>query len=204
MKQKLGNIFLILLGIGLVLYLSISGVSDLANKKDMKTLNIKYAAPFLDIQHSINGLIPIGTDHYYVAYDEVTDGFYIIKGAKSWMKKNFNSDYEALNPDGLTITSLAKRVSDFDVRREIEYRASELEGANYPIGVEMCIMLDYKVKAILKIVDVLLLIFVVGSVKVFGIGRKSEEGVQSESTVFAKLWIVALLVSVALMLYCIM
>lgn len=61
MKEKLGNAFLTLIAIGLLLYLLISAVLDLTNKKDLQTVKLDEAFSLLEIEHSINGLIPIGT-----------------------------------------------------------------------------------------------------------------------------------------------
>lgn len=72
MKKKLGNVFLLLLFVGLLAYLLVSAVLDLTNKKDIHTVQIETACKVLELEHSINGLIPIGTDHYYIGIEEDT------------------------------------------------------------------------------------------------------------------------------------
>ena len=72
MKKKIGNVFLILLGIVMLLYLLITAVLDLTNKEDLHTVHVDGAFAILELEHSINGLIPIGTDHYYIGIEEDT------------------------------------------------------------------------------------------------------------------------------------
>lgn len=52
--------------------LLVSAVLDLTNKKDIHTVRIEAVCKVLELEHSINGLIPIGTDHYYIGIEEDT------------------------------------------------------------------------------------------------------------------------------------
>lgn len=154
MNRKIGNVLLALLFVGTLLYLLLSGVSDLTNKEDLYTITIDGAAEVLEIEHSINGLIPIGKDHYYVGIEEETRQAYLIKASKRWYKKNFGEDYRALNPNGLTITALAKRVSDHEVAHELENRLSQLGELKFPVGMNgYSLNVGYKTAAAIKLFE---------------------------------------------------
>lgn len=66
MKEKLSNAFLIIIFAAAIGYLMVTAVLDLTNKKDLKTVSVDRASEILEVEHSINGLIPIGKDHYYI------------------------------------------------------------------------------------------------------------------------------------------
>ena len=157
-KNKLVNIALILLCAGILIYLLVSSITDLTNTEDLHTTTLDGAFQILQLEHSINGLIPTGSDYYYVGIVEDTYDVYLIKSSKGWLKKNFADDYTALNSNGVQITGLAKEVSDSQVSRELETRLSQLEDVNYPLGQLCCLELDYKFNAILKLINFVLLI----------------------------------------------
>lgn len=193
MKNKIGNICLILLGIAAMAYLAITAVMDLTNTADVHTPVISSATEFLEIEHSINGLIPIGKDYYYLGYDEENDSIYVIRGPKNWGAKNFTDDAMSINPGGLKVSALAKRISDFQTRDNIRLNLSEVPDEVFPVGKDACLDLNYKLNAILKLVDFALFIFViVGFLKI----RKMED----KSSPLAKVVFVAFMVALALML----
>ena len=66
MKEKLAKIFVAVLFIGLGLYLLITGITDLTSKSDYVEAEIDMAGGNLTVEHSINGLIPIGNEYYYI------------------------------------------------------------------------------------------------------------------------------------------
>ncbi|MGN0402216.1 MAG: hypothetical protein ACI4HQ_08160 [Acetatifactor sp.] len=150
--------FLILLFAGLLIYLLLSAVLDLTNKKDIHTVTIDGAFEVLELEHSINGLIPIGTDYYYIGIEEETFDAYIIKASKKWLEKNFDSDYMAINPEGMQITALAKKVSDYETARELQTRAAQIEELQYPLGTEYCLDLGYRQTAIVKLLLIVWLV----------------------------------------------
>jgi len=91
MKSKIKNFFLGLLLIGLVAFLLGTGIYDLVNTKNRKTLQFMMATEILEVEHRINGLIPIGTDYYFlaVANEGGKMSAYIVKGPKDWAEKHF-------------------------------------------------------------------------------------------------------------------
>lgn len=159
MKNKIGNILSILTGIVMFVYLVQSSITDLTNKEDLHTVTIDAAAEVLQLEHSINGIIPIGTDYYYVGINEESYDAYLIMGPKKWLNKNFDSDNLALDPNGVQITGLSKKVSDNKVARELETRLSQLEGLNYPLGELYCVNMQYQFISIIKLIAAALLLF---------------------------------------------
>lgn len=134
-------------------YLSVTGIMDLTNKKDLITIKADAAVKVLEVEHSINGLIPMGKDHYYAAVDEKGE-MYLLKASKSWYKKNFDpATYEARGD--VTVTALNKRIDDYEIREEIEDRIAKMEGITRGQDAGYCIMLDYKINAIIKLAVVI-------------------------------------------------
>lgn len=160
MKDKLKNVFLILLVVAFMSFLLISSILDLTNKKDFHTVHADGALEILSVEHAINGLIPVGTDHYYFVLDEKTLDAYLVKAPKNWLKKNFKENGRSENVNGVEISGLAKKVSDFQTSRELASRAVSIEDVTYPMGVECCLDLTYKEKAIKKLVLFFLSLFI--------------------------------------------
>ena len=152
MKETLKKIFLVLLCLMFVGYLLVSAIMDLTNKDDIYTLRIDGAAEILELEHSINGLIPVGTDHFYLGVEDSTGKACIIKASKSWYKKNFDENGYALNTDGITVTALAKKAGKYDVERELKSRASQFEYLDFIIDPSYALNLSYKLTAVLKLV----------------------------------------------------
>lgn len=86
MKKKLQTVVLTIFVIVVIAFLAITGIKDLTNKDDLYTVRIDAGAEILAVEHSINGLIPIGTDHYYWAINEETMESYVILASKNWGK----------------------------------------------------------------------------------------------------------------------
>ena len=173
MKENLKKIFFVFLCLMFVGYLLVTGVSDLINTKDIHTVNIDGCTELLEIEHTINGLIPIGKEHYYFAYDYEGNSACIIKAQKSWYKKNFDESGKANADNGLTVTVLAKKISDLDISREIYSRISAVENVNYSVDPGYALDIDYMLNAIEKLV--LLLVGLVLAVLVYVVSKRSKE-----------------------------
>lgn len=172
MKEKLSNAFLIIIFAAAIGYLMVTAVLDLTNKKDLKTVSVDRASEILEVEHSINGLIPIGKDHYYIGVSPNSNDAYIIKAPKSWYKKNFNSDMMSVNSDGVSVKALVREMPDFKVRNEINSRVSQIDGFKYPITTENYLDFSYKNIAILKIVIVALVVLLcISGVYIFKIRK---------------------------------
>ena len=150
MKKKLKNIFLVILVIVFVLYLAVTAIMDLTNKKDIHTVTVSGGAEILSVEHSINGLIPVGTDHYYLVFEKGTEKACLVLAPKKWGSEHFDTEGNVTDPD-FTITSLAKRIDDFEVREELAARTSMLGSEDFLIAPDYALTLDYKVTACLKL-----------------------------------------------------
>lgn len=151
MKEKGKKIFAAVLGIVFVGYLLVTGIADLTNKKDICTIRVDECIEILTIEHSINGLIPAGKDHYYIGINDETFEAAFIKASKGWYGRHFDSSGMSLEPGGLNITCLAKKASDFDVQKELEARAAQIEGVNFIIPAGYSLDIAYKVNAISRL-----------------------------------------------------
>ncbi len=198
MKEILKKLFLILLAVFFIGYLLVTAVLDLTNKKDIHTINADGAVEILEVEHSINGLIPVGKDHYYLGIDEETMDACYIKASKGWYKKNFDETGHAKISGGLDITSLSKEVSDFDVEQELINRSYAYEGVNYIISPDHCLVLSYKIDAIMKLA---LLAFSVVLVVTGYILFKDDK---TMSRISAKIFLVAMIADLVLLLRVIM
>lgn len=193
MKNIIGNIVLYILGVGILIYLLLTSIMDLTNKKDLHTVTLDEAFEVLQLEHSINGLIPIGTDYYYVGINKDTYDAYLIKSSKKWLSNNFGSGYKALDSNGVQITGLAKEITDYQTSRALGARLIQLEGVNYPLGALYCLNLEYKLTAILKLIDVALLITMV----ITGVYIKNKNDVKP---LYVKLWLGGIVISLALLI----
>lgn len=134
-------------------YLIVTAVLDLTNKEDVRTMNFIYATEFLELEHSINGLIPIGTDYYYLGFDEDYNA-YTIHAGKHWAEDNFSDfDPDAEVYSAIAVRGLFKKVSDFDLSRELESMEAELQAEDiyFPSGALQCLEVTYIRDAWLRI-----------------------------------------------------
>lgn len=194
MKKILGNVLAILFFVVMLMYFLITAVSDLTNKKDLHTINLAGAFEILEVEHAINGLIPVGKEYYYIGIEEDTYAAYIIKASKKWLENNFDSDYKAKDAGGFRITALAGKVHGFDISRELQSRAENIGELNYPLGTEYCLNMGYKTDAIIKLIVVVLCIILTITFIIF-VKPESEE-----KPLYKKYWIVGLVITLVLML----
>lgn len=151
MSEKFKSKLLIVFFAVFVGWLMISGVLDVVNKNDVKTVDIDSATTLLEVSHTISGIIPTGTDYYYVGLSEKDNAAYIIRGSKNWLKKNFKEDGTPQNGAAYSMSAMEKRINTFNVREEIQSRMSAVEGVDIPYGLNA---LDdrYKAVAVRKII----------------------------------------------------
>ncbi|MBR6328482.1 MAG: hypothetical protein IKR68_02420 [Lachnospiraceae bacterium] len=154
-RQGLVTVFLALL----VIAFTCLALFDLLNKKDLYTVEISSCYELMEVEHSINGLIPMGKDYLYLGYDASSTA-YIFKGSKSWYPKNFNADGKPLTGSAVTVTALAKRL-DYKVAREIGSSLSQAEGLNLAHSPDYSLEIDYKFRAIVRLILVPIFILVI-------------------------------------------
>ena len=123
-------------------------IIDITNKDDRKTLNIVYATEILEVEHSINYIIPFGKDYYYVGIDEDYNA-YLIHAPKKWAENNFTDSSDNM----LEITALKKKISDYDISKELYSIVSEQEEFIFPLGYSECLELTYIKDAVMKIIS---------------------------------------------------
>ena len=148
----------------------------------------------LAIEHSINGLIPVGTDHYYVGVNDEAGEACYIKASKRWYNKNFDGNGYSLTPGGLTITSLAKKAGDYEVEKELVARAEQMEGLEFTIPANYSLELDYRFNAICK-----LALLVIAGVLAF-VGVKIVRNNGNVKSGAGKIYLVACLIFLVLLL----
>lgn len=158
--RKIGS--KILIGVFAVLYIGfflVTGISDLTNKEDLHSVNVDMAYEALEVEHSINGLIPVGKDHYYIGLDTDTMEYYVIHASKKWLGENFDDSAQSLESGGLNITALSKEL-DYKIAREMSSVSQRLGDAVFPYGASNCLEVSYKSDAVLKLVTLALTILV--------------------------------------------
>lgn len=148
MKKILKILFAVLFIGFLFAELLVFPIIDITNKDDRKTLNIVYATEILEVEHSINYIIPFGKDYYYVGIDEDYNA-YLIHAPKKWAENNFPDNSENM----LEITALQKKISDYDISKELYSIASQQEELTFPLGYSECLELTYIKDAVMKIIS---------------------------------------------------
>lgn len=184
----------VLMVLGIAAYLIITAILDITNKEDLHTVNIDMATEVLEVEHSISGLIPMGTDHYYIGINEDTAEAYIIKAPKKWLKENFGVDKMARKAGGLDITALAKSITDSETRNAISSNVSQVDGLSYPVGTNY-LDTGYKSKIVTKLILFAGMLFL--AISGFVIMKKGRESSRVLSIIFGVLflaWCVAFLI----------
>lgn len=193
MKNGLKKVFIVFILVICVGYLLVSAIADLINKKDIYTVRLDECVEALVIEHSINGLIPVGKDHYYLGVNDETGEACYIKASKRWYNKNFDGNGQAV-VSGFTLTSLAKKADDYEVEKELVARAEQMEGLGFLLPPNYSLELDYKFIAICKLV----LLALAGVLAVFGVKLVRNNG--NVKSGVGKIYLVACLIFLVLLL----
>lgn len=197
MKKKLQTVVLTIFVIVVIAFLAITGINDLTNKDDLYTVRIDAGAEILAVEHSINGLIPIGTDHYYWAINEETMESYVILASQNWGNDTFDGDGYTINSKGTEITGLAKKITDHDILSEITDVLDQVDEGielTYPAGRTSSLDLNYKKNAYMRLVSaaLILILSIVGVVY-----RNKVDEINPKLT---KIYLVVLIVAMILMI----
>jgi len=197
MKKKLQTVVLTIFVIVVIAFLAITGIKDLTNKDDLYTVRIDAGAEILAVEHSINGLIPIGTDHYYWGVNEETRKGYVILAPKNWGNDTFDEDGYTIDSMGVEITGLAKKITDHDILSEITDVLDQVDESielTYPAGRTSSLDLNYKKNAYMRLVSaaLMLLLSIVGVVY-----RNKVDEINPKLT---KIYLVVLIVAMILMI----
>lgn len=164
MKNKILTVIcIILLGFCFIYGFFVMGIMDLVNKKDVYEVTITQAYDILEVEHSINGLIPTGKDYYYVGFNENEQGVYLIHAGKNWLSDHFDAEGNAKTAGGYTVKALAKRENGYETERELASRLSQIGVTELALDNGKILQANYVCDAILKIV-IGILILIVGIV----------------------------------------
>ncbi len=184
----------VLMVLGIAVYLIATAILDMTNKEDLHTVNIDMATEVLEVEHSISGLIPMGTDHYYIGINEDTAEAYIIKAPKKWLKENFGVDKMARKAGGLDITALAKSITDSETRNAISSNVSQVDELTYPVGTNY-LDTGYKSKIVTKLILFAGMLFL--AISGFVIMKKGRESARVFTIIYGVVflaWCVAFLI----------
>lgn len=194
MKSKMSKGFMIAVVLVICVYILVTGIYDLVNRNDLYTINADGCVEILEVEHAVNGLIPIGKDHYYIAFDGESGDVCIVKASKRWYRKNFDETGYALTPGGITITALAKDISDHQIERELISRTSQIEGVNFIVSPNYSLDIAYKSNAICK------LAFIAAAAIMTILVRKGTKNPENMSELDKKILIAISLVFVVLLI----
>ena len=187
-KIFLGAIFVL----ALVIHLLIMPIVNLTDKENTHTVTINGAGELIVVEHSINGLIPMGKDYYYIGINEENAEAYTIKAPKKWLEKNFNSEHTALTAGGLEITALAKKL-DYKVEQEVYSTLTSVVGITYPISASYYLDTGYVANCITRLALFAVLLFLVISFLV--ILKKGTPSVFSKIlAIIALVWLIVMLI----------
>ena len=145
MKKFLKILFALIFIVFLFSELLVMPIIDITNKNDRKILNIIYAKEILEVEHSVNYIIPFGKDYYYIGIDEDYNA-YLIHAPKKWAENNFT---------------------------ELSQIASQQEELTFPLGYSECLELTYIKDAVMKIVSGILTL-ILAVVGIANYKKKSE------------------------------
>ena len=197
MKKKLQTVVLTIFVIVVIAFLAITGINDLTNKDNLYTVRIDAGAEILAVEHSINGLIPIGTDHYYWAINEETMESYVILASKNWGNDTFDEDGYTINSKGTEITGLAKKITDHDILSEITDVLDQVDEGielTYPAGRTSSLDLNYKKNAYMRLVSAALILIL----SIIGVVYRNK--VDEINPKLTKIYLVVLIVAMILMI----
>ena len=159
--EKSKNKLLLVIFACAAIFMLVTGIMDLTNKKDVKNEKALFAVEVVEVEHRVGGFIPLGKDHYYLAANE--DGAFLITTSKSWYEKNFNSDGYSKKETGVNVKGLAKNISDYETSNKIESEIQENIGeVSFIISEKKAIDVYYKLGILLKFVFIFLVLIVGG------------------------------------------
>lgn len=152
----------------------VMSIMDLTNTKDVREATIDVAGELLIVENSVNGIIPIGKDYYYIGVDADEGSIYTIHAGKNWLEQNFDEDGFAVG-DGVTMKGLCKRASKYNVEKELADRVSQVaseSGWTLAIVPGYVIESNYVQDAVVKLIAGVL-IFAIGII-IFVSRKRSE------------------------------
>lgn len=109
MKNKVVGIMLLIIAVVWAVWSVITGVTGLAKsgsellsassqKGTICETRVMFAKEMYTVEHKMNLIFPIGTEHYYFAMSEEGASPMLIKASREWFDRNFGEDGIAKQP----------------------------------------------------------------------------------------------------------
>ncbi len=124
MKEKLSVVFIMLLLGAVIVIASLNAYSILWNPSRQQELNLLSIYGGIDYSHKLEGIIPLGTDHYWLGADANTEKIYYVRASKKWFDNNF-PDGDAKDGNGIKVTGFKTKVTDSELKRAMDKHVSD-------------------------------------------------------------------------------
>lgn len=128
MKKVLGYGFLLLLFAVAAGWIGFNSFGVLTNSERKKEVTIDWIGGHLEYSHKLEGIIPLGTDHYYIGMNSNTGEIYIIRANPSWINKYFDG-VNSGDSNGYTFSAVDCKLSGSDLKDTLESDVQELISA---------------------------------------------------------------------------
>lgn len=171
MKKKNGGgiVAIILIAIVVVFSLVTNIRALTGDESDYKTVTLEGAGEFFDMKYTLN-YIPTATVHYYYGVSDDVDGIIVFRASKNFYKKNFLSTGDAKG-GGVTVKGkIIKLKAKESKMLEDNEKNFKKYNAEYYLGTDKALNVEYKSNAIRGIVLAVFMI-ILGIVGVISIKK---------------------------------
>lgn len=194
--KKVKNILLIIFYFAFSLIFLGLGIYKLCGFSNTYQTTLVGAVEFFENEHSIDGLIPIGTSYYYLGITD-DNGFVIVQANQNWLNDNFDSEGYAKNTPGVTvkgeITRLPSDAQSYAAETLTEYLA-EYTDYNIPLGQKSYMNIFYIDSAVHSVIVGSLMLIAGIAVAVISKNEALKEKFTQSKVLFWGSIIVALLI----------
>ncbi|MDE6030794.1 MAG: hypothetical protein K2G32_04155 [Oscillospiraceae bacterium] len=140
MKNKFSIVFALIMFGAFIVWNFFSGISGLmktetaplgrySEKGTLCEIDVSFAKEVYEIEHMINGIIPSGSEHFYLAITAGGDAVapMLVKAKSSWFEENFSEDGSAVNGSVAIIGEIKKFDSSSAVKlKSLNAQLSEI------------------------------------------------------------------------------
>ena len=163
MKIKLTQLILILIFLGLTIYNIIAAISGLAKSETCSPDNpengalcefeVDYAQKIYWINKKLYGLIPAGTDHYYLVSSKGTPWTMMVKAKDEWFAENFDSsDGKGGKANKRVVVCGEVREFSDSSKNKIAEMNGKLSHIDVRLDTDNYVDPDYRTRYVLKLV----------------------------------------------------
>ena len=125
MKQKIGYVFLLLIFGIAAGWIAFSSINLLTNSSRQKEVTIDWIGGSVEYSHKFEGIIPLGTDYYYIGVNSNTGDVYILRTTPKWVNEHFVGN-ASVDPNGYTFTAVDCKLSGSDLKKAVEGDVQEI------------------------------------------------------------------------------